>query len=129
MQQNIYWYTLDIQFKDKISVKYFDDSLEGFIQGALLNLGVTAESEEYSEQLIFNYLKTDKNLRNYKFKVCVDSVGEIDFNDVDKEIYDDEDIADAIIQSPYDKGIWYVSGKFLYHNDKNDDSLYEVKFE
>lgn len=104
-QVNIYWLSVDLKFKNEIPIYNFDLTGKDYAKGAVMSFGITAENEGAVNELLLESLKADEALVDVNFDVEVCNMGIIDSNDVNKEIYGDEDIADTILRSPYEPGL------------------------
>ena len=88
-----------------------------FSDGAFLEVGVTNESETSAAKVIEDMISQITGWDNKKYTTKLDRVGIIDINDIQIEIYADDDINESLIQDPLHKGIWYRSGFAFYTDD------------
>lgn len=110
----IYYLNLDVVFKRKLDLiheetgKIEKTKVTGFLQ----EIGCTAQSDSEMKELVMAVVLQDYDLEN--LIVNFDCVGVIDPKDIQKEIFDDGDIGDALIGDPLKNGIWYKTGHGFY---------------
>lgn len=113
-QLDIFWINVELKFKEGTPIQGFDLSKNGYAKGIIMNFGITAENEEIAREMVESNLKEDLDLSDISYDLEFSNVGVIEPKDVDKEIYGDIEIADSLIHSPHDEGLWYRSGKAYY---------------
>ena len=125
---SIYWIELEVGFHKPMPVNEEDsDIATTYANGFIQQIGCTADSEEGAKQMVSDYLINLAWLDLQMSKVNYDRIGIISDNDVQSDIYEDNDIRDSIISNPFDKGIWYISGKAFFADSVKDDDYYEVE--
>lgn len=116
----VYWLAIDISFSPPL---IFADNEEGSTGekafGALIEIGVTETSEEDAKKQAISHIREFSDWDNSQYSVAFDHIGVIETNDIQSEIYGDNDICDSLIQNPSQKGIWYRSG-FAFYTDENE---------
>ena len=92
----------------------------GFYQ----NVGVTAEDEETARHLVVRMIRDDSPDLVSAMSVEFDEISVIPEEDLQEEIYDDEDIADSVtFTDPMREGIWYRTGRIYYCSSLMDTLL------
>ncbi len=125
---NIYWINIEVNFDDDIPIINTDDNetlknAQGFFQ----EFGCTDANENDAKNLINEYLKETNDFKTSKMKTNFNRVATINFNDIDSEIYGDDDIKDSLLSNPTLKGIWYASGRAFFSDQLDDDEFYGVE--
>ena len=115
----VYWLSIDASFDTRIQI--FDENeieTDDFAYGFFKEFGITASSEEMAKKFLQEYIYSKDQFSPSNTNIKYEHIGVIPHNDVQKEIYEDEEIKDSLLQSPYAEGIWYTTGCGFY-NDKN----------
>ena len=113
----IYYVNLDVRFKRPLDLFEGDGSvatkkIAGYLQG----VGATFPNPATLESAIADVVFQDQDEDTSNVEIVYDYVGIIPEEDLQSEIYDDEDIKDSLISSPYAVGVWYKTGKGYYSN-------------
>jgi hypothetical protein len=95
-----------------------DNEADELAYGFFKEMGITANSEESAKSMLLQYLTTLDKISPSLIDIEYQHVGVISHKDVQREIYEDKDINNYLLQSPYIEGIWYSSGCGFY-NDKS----------
>ena len=89
----------------------------GFIQ----EIGCTAKSDDEMEKSIAEYALADFDRNNSELHF--ERIGVIAEQDIDKEIYADEDIMPSLKHNPVQEGIWYATGKAFYRGRRRKSGV------
>ena len=115
----IYWLSINASFINPWRI--FDESdkaTDELAYGFFKEIGITANSEESAKSSLQQHLATVDKISPSKINIGYQHVGIISHEEVQKEIYEDNDINDSLLQSPFNEGVLYSSGCGFY-NDKN----------
>jgi len=120
---DIYWVIVEVNFKEPMPSEGMDTpETIGFFQ----TFGCTEASEISMKEKIESSLKEPEWFEAHGSEVEFD-ISIIERNDVQSEILMDEEINNYILSSPYDKGIWYKSGKAFFHGEENNHEMHIVE--
>jgi hypothetical protein len=109
----IYYVNIDVRFKKKLVLKFKDYSDQKMIKGYLQEIGCTAPSEDEMKKMIKALVLQTELESNATIRY--ERIGIIRDNDIQKEIYEDCDIASSLIGDPIKTGIWYKTGRGYYY--------------
>ncbi len=113
-----YWFTVNIIFDPPLQIlDEFDKDTGEIAHGAFVEFGVTENSEKDAKQLVISNIREAGGWDSLNYKVLFDHVGVIDGNSIQKEIYEDPDVNDSLIQNPSTRGVWYKTG-FGFYTDQ-----------
>jgi len=108
----IFWLTVEGKLNHSITITY-EDSEEFQSDCFIQQFGCTCNGEEDLWNIIREYYRNEGDLDYtevlFKYKISV-----IDFDDLKEEIYEDQEVKDALIGSPLELGLWYKTGKGFY---------------
>ena len=115
---NIYWMTIDILFSSPMPIYGQDgESSNDFAYGAIMELGVTAQTEDSAKNHVASMIASKTNWDRDNYSIEYDRVGVIEGNEIHSEIYSDDEIKESLIRDPNEEGIWYKTG-FGFYNSK-----------
>ena len=111
----IYYVNLDVRFKRPLDLIEEDGSVAmKKITGYLQEVGATFPNSATLERAITDLVVNDTDASNVE--IVYDHVGIIPEEDLQSEVYDDEDIKDSLIAAPAAVGVWFKTGKGYYSN-------------
>lgn len=114
----IYWLNIDVQFKEPMEVQDEEsgETSDQKAYGYMQDIGATYPDEESLKSAVASlvYESTDAA----KVEIVYEYVGEIAPNEVQKEIYQDKDVAQSLRSDPAVDGIWYRTGRGFYMDEK-----------
>ena len=114
--QIIYWITVELILDRPLVVEDEEGVSTGEkARGVIMSFGVTAASPNHAKRLIEAQLACDARLDGLSYRIKFDHVGEI--QDLAREIYEDEEVASALLQDPRSAGLWYRTGMGWYDDD------------
>jgi len=115
----IYWLIINASFITpwKICVES-DNETDELAYGFFKEIGITANSEKSAKSLLQQYLTTVNKISPSKIDIEYQHIGVISHDEVQTEIYEDKDINNSLLQSPFNEGVWYSSGCGFY-DDKS----------
>jgi hypothetical protein len=120
VKQVIFWIRVDLRLDKPLTV--LDESHAVHSEaalGALMEFGVTAETEERARKIVEDWFGADERFRGLTYRLEFEYIGEIDRSELQSEVYADEDVADGLLADPANKGLWYRTGVGWY--DEEDD--------
>lgn len=113
---HIFWLSVDVILFSPLTLLDEEDHPEGLVSGAIMEFGVTAQSETEAKAVAEGWICQAPQFRDLVFRVQYDHVGEI--FDVEKEVYADSDVAEALLQDPHEQGLWYRTAVGWYSDDE-----------
>lgn len=109
----MYWIRVEITFETPLTFISQNGQETGELaRGAIMAFGVTAANDEAAIGLVRAAIRDDARFRNLAYTTAIDFLGEIE--DLQSDIYDDEEVASALTQDPRAYGLWYRSGAGWY---------------
>lgn len=118
---NIYWVIIEVNFKEPMSSEEAPDAM-GFFQ----TFGCTESTDAIMEETIKSRISSEKLAETYTSEIDFD-ISIIEPEDVEQEVLMDNEINQYIKSSPFDKGIWYQSGKAFFHDEENNNEMHVVE--
>jgi hypothetical protein len=117
---NVYWFTLDISFYPPLKILDENDRPTGEVAyGATLEIGVTEVSEQDAKSLALSFIHEIGGWDRSQYSISFDHIGILDEDAMQKEIYEDPDVNESLIQDPLKRGVWYRTG-FGFYTDENE---------
>jgi len=123
----IFWINVDVAFKEPLLAEYLHSQLEIFggegepsgdyLLGYIKTFGITNLDQEKAKSRIIKEIKQQPFMIGIGFDVDFFEVGVIQEEEIEEEIYNDEDIEGAIHQDPRKIGFYYKSGRAFYSDD------------
>ncbi|XHR28146.1 MAG: hypothetical protein ACFUZC_19735 [Chthoniobacteraceae bacterium] len=102
---------VDLTQQGRVSIEKIEArKILGFVQ----EFGCTADSQLEMQEMVRAIVLAREDEENAI--IHFDRIGEIAPEDLESEIYQDEDIALALMRAPTSKGIWYQTGRAFYHD-------------
>jgi len=116
---NIFWVIIEVNFKKPMHSEGAETpKIIGFFQ----TFGCTESTEGAMKKEINSCLIESEWFEVHGAEVEYD-ISVIDRKDVESEILLDEEINDFLQSSPYNKGIWYKSGKAFFHGNAKSSEM------
>lgn len=119
----VFWMNLDVQLEEPLQVVETSDEddlatrITGqLVHGALIEVGVTAETSEQAEAQLLALVEADPDLQDLSFELVLEG-GELDEDELREDVLGDPELAPHLAFDPRQPGIWYRSGKIWYQND------------
>ena len=103
-------------------MRIFDENdieTKELVYGFIKEFGITASSEEQAKIMLLDHIQSKGEIAPTEIKIKYKHIGQISPEEMQREIFDDQDINDSLLQSPYNEGVWYATGCGFY-NDKNN---------
>jgi hypothetical protein len=109
----VFWIRVDITLERPLEIvsRHGEDSGE-LARGAIMSFGVTAANDTAAIDLVRAAIRGDPRFQDLAYAIAIDFLGEIE--DLEKEIYADDEVASALTQDPSAQGLWYRTGAGWY---------------
>lgn len=114
----IFWIRVDVCLHQPLTIRDDRNAVQSeAAHGALMEFGVTAESEKRALRVVEEWIVADERFRGLKYDLDFDYIGKIDRSDLQTEVYADEDVATGLLADPVAIGLWYRTGVGWYGED------------
>ena len=109
----VFWIRVDITLAQPLkSVVAAGRISKSVVRGAIMSFGVTATDDDAALEVVRNWIDRSEQFQGLEYNVRFDYVGEIE--DLQGEIYSDQEIESALIRNPSSLGLWYRTGVGWY---------------
>ena len=111
----IYWLNIDVKFTKPMPVEDERTSSQKAC-GYMQDLGATYPNEEALKSAIASFVY--QTIDAASVEINYEYIGIISPDDIQKEIYEDEDVAQSLCSDPIKDGIWYRTGRGFYPDEE-----------
>ena len=93
------------------------ESFVDFVDGAFMEFGVTAIDDGDARSRVEAWIANSDQFKDLQYRIEFDYLGVIDREDLQSEVYSDDEVVESLLSDPAEIGLWYRTGVAWYTDD------------